>query len=151
MNRCSHYTVAYSRGALLEENWSARLWIDAWIGMKSGLDLRFPVGVNLEKEVGLAGADGRLTRWILWAAELSDSTLTRKIPVQTGHKSTESSSLWTHPTKVRISWWYFDSKNIEASPVQTFSWPMSQPDMGQMWNRSCQLCLSFPEPWPGKN
>lgn len=37
-------------------------------------DFLFPVEVELEEEVELVGADGRLTDWILWAVELSDST-----------------------------------------------------------------------------
>lgn len=41
---------------------------------ETGWNLLFPVEVELEEEVELTGADGRLTDWILRAVELSDLT-----------------------------------------------------------------------------
>lgn len=49
--------------------------VDGWmIRNETGQDFLFPVEVELEEEVELVEADGRLTDWILWAVELSDLT-----------------------------------------------------------------------------
>ncbi len=50
--------------------------VDWWMnGSETGWNFLFPVEVELKEEAELGGADGRLTDWILWTAELSDSTL----------------------------------------------------------------------------